>query len=278
MPAHIPPHSQVFALAGAARDRGRACALPFRLGCRLRFRDGFGGRYARRTGPRRSQALGHGGAEAGRRSHQQPAVTPGRNAAEQRAHTRPNKPQPRRSRLRPPSARAQSARLARQQIGPRQPLLFGTPRAAHRSGQFQPRPDPAPGGAAIPESKVEGLSQDQRVFGSFGPGDPRDVLSQLLEGSGYNVLMLGGQGDGAPEEIVLSIAKPAGPQPPGNNSRAAKTIARSKNRPNRFRSRAPRGSPAASRPARAKHASAALAADAGAAARNAARAAGQYAA
>ncbi len=67
-------------------------------------------------------------------------------------------------------------------------------------------------------SKVEGLSQDQRVFGSYGPGEPRDVLSQLLEGSGYNVLMLGGQGDGAPEEIVLSIAKPAGPQPVASNA------------------------------------------------------------
>ncbi len=66
-------------------------------------------------------------------------------------------------------------------------------------------------------AKVEGLSQDQRVFGSYGPGEPRDVLSQVLEGSGYNVLMLGGQGDGAPEEIVLSIAKPAGPQPPASN-------------------------------------------------------------
>lgn len=67
-------------------------------------------------------------------------------------------------------------------------------------------------------SKVEGLSQDQRVFGSFGPGDPRDVLSQLLDGSGYNVLMLGGQDNGAPDEIVLSIAKPAGPQPPAGNA------------------------------------------------------------
>ncbi len=67
-------------------------------------------------------------------------------------------------------------------------------------------------------AKVEGLSQDQRVFGSYGPGEPRDVLSQMLEGSGYNVLMLGGQGDGPPEEIVLSIAKPEGPQPPASNA------------------------------------------------------------
>jgi hypothetical protein len=70
-------------------------------------------------------------------------------------------------------------------------------------------------------AKVEGLSQDQRVFGSYGPGDPRDILSQLLDGSGYNVLMLGGQGDGAPEEIVLSIARPAGPQPPASSNQSS---------------------------------------------------------
>ena len=39
-------------------------------------------------------------------------------------------------------------------------------------------------------AKVEGLSLDQRVFGTYGPGEARDVLSQLLEGSGYNVMMI----------------------------------------------------------------------------------------
>ncbi|HEV2486433.1 MAG TPA: hypothetical protein VGT08_12945 [Terracidiphilus sp.] len=53
-------------------------------------------------------------------------------------------------------------------------------------------------------AKVEGLGSDQRIFGSFGPGKARDVLSQLLDGSGYNVLMIGDQGQGTPREIVLS--------------------------------------------------------------------------
>jgi hypothetical protein len=43
-----------------------------------------------------------------------------------------------------------------------------------------------------------------RIFGAYGPGQPRDVLSQLLEGSGYNVLMIGDQGQGAPRQIVLT--------------------------------------------------------------------------
>ncbi|MGB9406093.1 MAG: hypothetical protein WCA89_01085 [Terracidiphilus sp.] len=53
-------------------------------------------------------------------------------------------------------------------------------------------------------AKVEGFEADQRVFGVYGPGRARDVLSQLLLGSGYNVIMIGEQGQGTPREIVLS--------------------------------------------------------------------------
>lgn len=66
-------------------------------------------------------------------------------------------------------------------------------------------------------AKVSGLSHDQRVFGAYGPGAARDVINKLLDGSGYNVLMIGDQGNGAPRQIVLSTrgSAPAGPQPPG---------------------------------------------------------------
>ena len=53
-------------------------------------------------------------------------------------------------------------------------------------------------------TKVEGFDADQRIFGVYGPGPARDVLSQLLQGSGYNVLLVGDQGQGTPREIVLS--------------------------------------------------------------------------
>ena len=43
-------------------------------------------------------------------------------------------------------------------------------------------------------TKVEGFGADQRVYGSYGPGQARDVLSQLLQGSGYNVLLAGDLG------------------------------------------------------------------------------------
>jgi hypothetical protein len=54
-------------------------------------------------------------------------------------------------------------------------------------------------------AKVEGFDADQRVFGVFGPGTARDVLSQLLQGSGYNFVMFGEQGQGTPREIVLTV-------------------------------------------------------------------------
>jgi hypothetical protein len=72
--------------------------------------------------------------------------------------------------------------------------------------------------------KVEGLqtsgSGGQRVFGSYGPGAPRDVLSELLDGAGYNVLMLGATSSGAPRELALTVrptgAAPAAQPQPGN--------------------------------------------------------------
>jgi cell division protein FtsB len=71
--------------------------------------------------------------------------------------------------------------------------------------------------AAATGAKLEGLTQDQRVFGSYGPGPECDVLSKLLDGSGYNVLMIGSRGTGAPLEIVLSARSPASPQMAANN-------------------------------------------------------------
>ena len=62
-------------------------------------------------------------------------------------------------------------------------------------------------------AKVEGLGADERVFGEFGPGETRDVISQLLHGSNYNVLMIGDQGAGTPRQIVLSARRSGGNQP-----------------------------------------------------------------
>lgn len=70
-------------------------------------------------------------------------------------------------------------------------------------------------------ARVEGLDNDQRIFGVFGPGTAREVLGQLLEGSGYNFLLIGDQGQGTPREIVLSVGSAGnavqGAKPPNPN-------------------------------------------------------------
>ena len=64
--------------------------------------------------------------------------------------------------------------------------------------------------------QIEGLSGDERVFGTFGPGAPRDVLADLLNGTAYNVVLLGEVGDGAPRQLILTPATHGGaaPSPP----------------------------------------------------------------
>ena len=62
-------------------------------------------------------------------------------------------------------------------------------------------------------AKVEGLQADERVFGDYGPGPARDVISQILNGSGYNVLMLGDEGQGTPRQIILSERTRSGSTP-----------------------------------------------------------------
>lgn len=70
---------------------------------------------------------------------------------------------------------------------------------------------------------VDGLSRNTRVFGVYGPGSPRDVLSALLTGAGYNFVIVGGESGSVPRELVLtaqngnalpaSPVRPAQPQP-----------------------------------------------------------------
>jgi hypothetical protein len=66
--------------------------------------------------------------------------------------------------------------------------------------------------SATTGTKVEGISTDERIFGEYGPGRAQDVLSQLLLGAGYNVIMIGDQGQGAPREIQLSLRQARDPK------------------------------------------------------------------
>ncbi len=67
---------------------------------------------------------------------------------------------------------------------------------------------------------IDGFQKDQRVFGVYGPGDPRDILSELLDGAGYNFLMVGQTDAGVPREIVLTARTNAPLSPPQAISRA----------------------------------------------------------
>ncbi len=68
--------------------------------------------------------------------------------------------------------------------------------------------------------KIEGSPGNHRVFGTYGPGEPRAVLAHLLTGFGYNYLLVGSGHDGVPAKLVLthvgsgaSSSEPA-PSPP----------------------------------------------------------------
>ncbi len=61
--------------------------------------------------------------------------------------------------------------------------------------------------------KVEGEAADERIYGSYGPAPAREVLAKLLDGTGYNVLMVGDKGEGTPRELVLTVRTNSAPKP-----------------------------------------------------------------
>jgi len=52
-------------------------------------------------------------------------------------------------------------------------------------------------------------ASNERVAGQLGPGQPRDVLNALLNGTKFNYIILGVNGDpGAVQKVILTTAKP----------------------------------------------------------------------
>jgi hypothetical protein len=87
--------------------------------------------------------------------------------------------------------------------------------------------------------KITGGVEEQRVFGNYGPATLSTVLATLLDGTGANILLLGGNA-GTPPELVLT-SRAGGPEPPGPNSPAYAMYDDSSDRANRV-------APAAVRP------------------------------
>jgi hypothetical protein len=63
---------------------------------------------------------------------------------------------------------------------------------------------------------IDGLSKDERIFGTYGPGNPHEILSALLDGTGYNVLMFGETTAKTPRQITLTPRGAAGVSGPSN--------------------------------------------------------------
>ena len=76
--------------------------------------------------------------------------------------------------------------------------------------------------AADSGMKITGLGSDERVFGTFGPGSPRDVLADLLNGAAYNLVLVGDSSMGAPRELILTPeARSGAPASPSAPAQAA---------------------------------------------------------
>ena len=80
--------------------------------------------------------------------------------------------------------------------------------------------------ARIGHMKINGYVANSRVFGMYGPRTTREVLTDLLAGSGSNFLMAGITREGAPRELTLtqqtgSATPAAAPAPPPDPNAAA---------------------------------------------------------
>ena len=72
---------------------------------------------------------------------------------------------------------------------------------------------------------IDGLNRDQRIYGQYGPGNISTTLTALLDGSGYDFVIVGGGSDHAAARLILSTpGTPATTTPAvANNQQAAPT-------------------------------------------------------
>ena len=60
--------------------------------------------------------------------------------------------------------------------------------------------------------RISGSVRDDRVFGSYGPATPSEILSTLIEGTGSNMLLVNNAANG-PAQLILT-PRLGGPTPP----------------------------------------------------------------
>jgi hypothetical protein len=66
--------------------------------------------------------------------------------------------------------------------------------------------------------KITGGVTEERVFGQYGPDDPAQILAQLLDGTGSNMILVHRDAD-APAELILT-PRQGSPTPPSPNAAA----------------------------------------------------------
>jgi hypothetical protein len=66
--------------------------------------------------------------------------------------------------------------------------------------------------------KITGGVSDERVFGQYGPAAPAQILSELLDGTGSNMILVQGDNDTLAELILTP--RQGGPTPPNPNAAA----------------------------------------------------------
>jgi hypothetical protein len=67
--------------------------------------------------------------------------------------------------------------------------------------------------------KITGGVRDERVFGQYGPDDPAQILAQLLDGTGSNMIFVQ-RNSAEPAELILT-PRQGGPSPPNPNASAS---------------------------------------------------------
>jgi hypothetical protein len=67
--------------------------------------------------------------------------------------------------------------------------------------------------------KITGGVMDERVFGQYGPAAPGQILAELLDGTGSNMILVKHDGDAA-QELILT-PRQGGPTPPNPNVSAS---------------------------------------------------------
>jgi hypothetical protein len=66
--------------------------------------------------------------------------------------------------------------------------------------------------------KITGGVTDERVFGHYGPAAPAEILAELLDGTGSNMILVQRDAD-APSELILT-PRQGSPTPPNPNAHA----------------------------------------------------------